>query len=292
VRAKTLYSVCTQPASEVGEFTVQTRGVFRWNTLTWAVSLTRRLAVLILGCERNNRMTNQTVALSTMALVLFTGCSDSAEVGQVQLRMEAASATHEAQLTMADSSTEFVLESATLNVRHVELDLPDGTSCADVVGDGSCEDEDKIVREGPFLIDLLTGESTPSLGSVPAGTYARIDFRVDDSDALDDRSFVTTAAFELDGEPMALALALKFNEDIRIEQPDGVSVEADDDLFVSYVTADWLAGIDIAECVRDDELAVVDGVVTVDDDATSGGCSDIENTIKENMKRSGQLNGE
>jgi len=237
-------------------------------------------------------MTNQTVALSTMALVLFTGCSDSAEVGQVQLRMEAASATHEAQLTMADSSTEFVLESATLNVRHVELDLPDGTSCADVVGDGSCEDEDKIVREGPFLIDLLTGESTPSLGSVPAGTYARIDFRVDDSDALDDRSFVTTAAFELDGEPMALALALKFNEDIRIEQPDGVSVEADDDLFVSYVTADWLAGIDIAECVRDDELAVVDGVVTVDDDATSGGCSDIENTIKENMKRSGQLNGE
>lgn len=190
------------------------------------------------------------------------------------------------------SSEEFVLQDATINLRHVELDLPDDLSCDDVEdsGDADC-DGDKLKLQGPFVVNLLTGVSEPSLGSIPAGNYDRIDFRVDDSDAMGDRSFVASAAFDLDGTATTLVLSLKFNEDIRIEQPGGVDVEAGQDLIASYVTNDWLAGVDVAQCVADDELDTTGDVVTIDDDTTSGGCSDIENTIKNNMKKSGQLGG-
>ncbi len=194
-----------------------------------------------------------------------------------------------------DGGTVYALDSGTLRLRHIELDLPDGERCADVADSlvgAECDDgdsDDKIRIAGPFTVDLVTGTSMPSLADVvvPAGNYARVDFRVEDGP--DDSAFAVAAAFEHDGEALSLALTLDFNEDIRIEAPAGVSIDADSDLIAEFVIDNWLAGVDIGACIAEGDVGREGDVVFVDDSSTSGSCSDIEDTIKRNMKLSGQL---
>ena len=195
-----------------------------------------------------------------------------------------------------DASTEFTLAAATLNIRDIKLDLPDGLSCGDVESElsgATCsadplEAEDTIEIEGPFSVDLVTGVAEPTLDDVriPALTYQRLDIRVDDTG---DVAFAALADFELDGDPTVLDLTLDFSEDIRVEGGDGVVIEEDTDLIAELVAADWLAGIDVAACVADGDLNVSSGTVVISEATTEGDCSDIENVIKENMKNSGQL---
>ena len=50
----------------------------------------------------------------------------------------------------------------------------------------------------------------------------------------------------------------------------------------------WLAALPLGQCVRDGDVAVANGTVRIDDKA-GGACSNAENTVKENIKRSGDL---
>jgi hypothetical protein len=186
----------------------------------------------------------------------------------------------------------FTLTSARIHVRDIKLDLPDGSDCDDRAGTVCTNDTIEI--RGPFDIDLMTGVSTPSLDvvRVPAGTYKRIDFRIDDDGALDDRSLVATADFVHQGQPMTLALSLRFNEDVRVEAPQGITVSGDGAALLTLFDATaWLDGLDVAECLTRDELVVDGSTVTVDDDLTSGtgSCSEIENVLKLNIKTAAQL---
>lgn len=200
----------------------------------------------------------------------------------------------------------FTLGRGLLHLRHIELDLPSGSSCADVgdlagaechAGD-TAADEDKLRIDGPFVVDMIAGTSTPSLAGVtiPAGTYRRIDLRVDDGDPaegvvvagseLDDNALAVIATFDAGGGPSTLDLRLNFDEDIRIEQPGGVAVAAGDDLIARFAAADWLAGVDLGACVA--TLTAVDGRYVIDD-RNDGACGGIEDTVKNAMKNSGDL---
>ncbi|HHH29723.1 MAG TPA: hypothetical protein ENK57_15445 [Polyangiaceae bacterium] len=77
----------------------------------------------------------------------------------------------------------------------------------------------------------------------------------------------------------------------EIEEPGGVEVSPGQDLITTWVTQDWLAGVDVGACIADGDIPMTDGTVVVDDETTEGTCSDIENVIKDNMKKSGQLGG-
>lgn len=231
-------------------------------------------------------------------LVLAAACSTD-EGGSVGLAVQAVTSDSSApagELVMTDDGDgEFQIQAATLRLRHIELDLPDGGDCddfADLLDGATCEDGvdgDKISIEGPFDVDLVAGTSSPSLADVqiPAGTYKRIDFRVEDNG--EDSSFAVTAGFEYQGESMTLDLNLDFNEDIRIEDPQGLTVNADSDLIAEFVVNNWLGGVDVGACIDDGDVFVSGSTVTIDDSSTGGDCSDIENTIKDNMKNSGQL---
>lgn len=230
-------------------------------------------------------------------LVLLAACSS--EGGSVGLSVHAVTSDGSSpatELVMTDDGAgDFQIEAATLRLRHIELDLLDGGDCADLADsvDGAiCEDGvdgNKISIEGPFEIDLVAGTSTPSLAEVqiPAGTYKRIDFRVEDNG--NDSSFAVRAGFDHEGAAMTLDLNLDFNEDIRIEDAQGLVVDADSDLIAEFVVNNWLGGVDVGACIDDEDVTVVGSTVTIDDSSTSGSCSDIENTIKDNMKNSGQL---
>jgi hypothetical protein len=213
-----------------------------------------------------------------------------------------------------EAQTPFVLEELQVHLRDIELDLPAGTNCdsvADQLSEGvSCDEDDdsgegaKVKVAGPFVLDLLNGTSTPDLAAitVPAGTYQRIDFRIDDGDpdeglveagsALDNRSLVGAMSFDQDGSPVRLRLSLRFNEDIRVENAEGIEVEAGAGaLLTQFDASQWLAGLDISGCVARGELVAVDGEIVADDDAPagSGSCSELEGTLKQNIKESGQL---
>ena len=129
----------------------------------------------------------------------------------------------------------------------------------------------------------------PSLDEIkiPAGTYKRIDFRVEDDE--NNSSFAVVAGFDHEGESMTLNLDLDFNEDIRIEMPQGIYVDEESDLIAEFVVDNWLGGVDITTCMDEGDVTIAGNIVFVDDSSTRGACSDIENTIKRNMKESGQF---
>jgi hypothetical protein len=220
-------------------------------------------------------------------LALVAGCAGPEGAG-VQVRA--------VSTAMEDSgATLYALAEGRLRLRHIELDLPDGMRCAELDGllaGASCrtsDGEDKISIAGPLDVDLVAGTSSPSLDHVviPPGSYRRVDLRVEPDQQ--DVSMAARAGFERDGQPLTLELALKFNEDIRVERPGGVAIEPGMDLVAGFAVGDWLAGIDVGACIDDGDLEVEGGVVRIHEDSTSGGCSGIEGTIKDNMKNSGRL---
>lgn len=219
-----------------------------------------------------------------------------------------------AQNATDDGGTSHALTDVRFNVRHIELDLPAGLGCADVADQlegARCENNDdatnhdatddnptahgtgKIVVDGPFLVDLKAGTTSPSLDAVkiPDLGYARVDVRIDDDEVghLDGRnSWLMTTQANVEGQAVAVDIALKFNEDIRFEAQGGVRTTGGP-LMVSFDTTGWFEGLDVNACVDSGDIDVKDGVITISDDSDLGSCSSFEGTLKENLKRSGQL---
>lgn len=248
------------------------------------------------------------------ALLLTSACSGSGDTGFSVRAVTSASHTADTPEAVTDQGgSQYTLVEAWLHIRDIELDLPAGVTCADVeadlAGGAYCDPDDdslddspeaKIKLDGPFIVDMITGETTPSLAGVrvPALAYSRIDVRADDGDpqeglvepgsALDDATYVVAATFEYEGSTTELRFSLNFDEDIRIEQPGGIELAGDEDLVAEFVVDSWLNGVDIAGCIGDGELSIDSGVVSVDD-RNDGACGGIEDTIKNNMKNSGRL---
>lgn len=227
-------------------------------------------------------MRNLCLLLASTATLV--ACGDSSDTAGISVH-----ALRGATPTAADSAgTSYTLQSGVMVLEHIELDLPLGVRCADVAdqvvgarcdaADSADDGEDKLRIDGPLTVDLVAGTSTPSLAGVviPAGTYRRVDLRVDD--------FAIRADFDLHGTPTVLDLRTDFSEDIRVEQPGGVPVAPGDDLIARFALADWLVGVDLVACI-DDAVTVTGGVAVVDDRA----CPGVDDAIKRNMKESGDL---
>lgn len=198
--------------------------------------------------------------------------------------------------------TAFTVEAARANVRHIELDLGAGTECASVTVAAplTCTGS-TVTVPGPFVVDLMTGEATPSLAAIqiPAATYERIDVRFDDakeadgiitrSDPLVDLTLVASGSFVREGNTTAFRLALKFNEDARFERAGGVQVGGGgDELLLTLDVAGWFSSLSLTDCLDDGDLDLgADGALEIEDG--QGSCSDVESSLKTAIKRSGQL---
>lgn len=219
-----------------------------------------------------------------------------------------------AGLTLTDEvGTVYTLTSTKVNLRDIELDLPAGTRCneieAELAGGARCASDgaddsssggsgndqgggDKVRIDGPFTVDLLAGTATPSLAEVrvPALAWDRIDFRIEPADAgeLAETAWRTTATFDRDGVPTELTLALRFNEDIRVEADGGVTVDPAAPLLVRLDVTQWLSAAALGACIESGEADDGDAI-SIDDRTRGQACGSVEGALKESIKRSMQL---
>ena len=201
----------------------------------------------------------------------------------------------------------FTLNEARIHLRDIRLDLPKGTKCGDVrntlhlaecKGGDSGSGSGTVVIPGPIVVDLMAGTTTPDLSElrIPAGSYKRIDFRLEEAKAgevaanepLIGYSLIARAAFDNGGTPSTLELKLKFSEDARFESATGVEVPEGGSLVTMMRPAIWLEGLPVGACTQKGDVAITGTTVSIDDQA-KGDCSGAEDTVKRNIKRSGDL---
>ena len=169
-------------------------------------------------------------------------------------------------------------------------------------GDGDCGDAGNVLT-GPFMVDLLTGASTPAMGEleVPAGTYRKVKIHLDHAqagDAIVDSAdplmghtlYVKGTYMPPGGEtPADFSLMLKFNEEVEMQSLAGMRLDAEtlSSLLVTLKVGDWLAGSDVASCLGDPDVAgsLANGAV-ITESSPLGACLDAEKVIKRNIRAS------
>jgi hypothetical protein len=257
---------------------------------------------------RSNAHHRLLILASTAGLAL-SGCG--AETGNgiagVKMRLTASGGSQAASTTLRTTDaqgTAFNITRAKAHVRHIELEAPGAKLCNDEDYEGApldvhC-DSAKIRIEGPMIVDLIDGSSIPSLETIkiPAATYKRVDVRIDDAktdeglvqtgDRLDGQSFDASGTFNYQNAETDFAMRLNFNEDARFENSEGVTVSengAREVLLLLDVSA-WFNRLPITDCIKDGDLAITEGKLEIED---KGGCSDVENQLKDAMKKSTKL---
>ena len=185
--------------------------------------------------------------------------------------------------------TTFTITEARINVRHIQFDYPEGSS----------ENTNQISLDGPFLIDLMMDTSNPEIGAfdVEPGIYKRIDVRLDDTKAVDglvspnddlmDNTLVIKGSFDYDGNTNRnFTFILKFNEDVRFEEPGGISVSEGDtkDIILNLQVDEWLSNINITECIDDGDIVLEGSGNLIINDDNNNDCNNFEGNIKTNIK--------
>ncbi|XXF78176.1 hypothetical protein P2318_00020 [Myxococcaceae bacterium GXIMD 01537] len=234
---------------------------------------------------------------------------DESTASAQSLAAQAVSPASEPALITFKSSdgVAFTLSEARIHLRDIRLDLPKGTKCSQVLnltsgaeckGGDSGSGSGTLVVPGPLVVDLMTGRSTPDLSAlrIPSGNYKRIDFRLEEAkssevpvgEPLVGYSLLARARFDRAGTASTLEMKLKFSEDARFESATGVDVPEGGSLLPMLRPAVWLEGLPLGACMQKGDVEIAGDVVRIDDRA-KGDCGGAEDTVKRNIKRSGDL---
>jgi hypothetical protein len=200
----------------------------------------------------------------------------------------------------------FSLSQARIHLRDIRLDLPQGSKCADVrelISGAECKGgetgsgSNTLVIRGPIVADLMSGATTPDISGVvlPAGTYKRIDFRLEEGHADELPAGESIIGYSLlvganftEQAGKRLELRLKFSEDARFESATGVEIPEGGSLIAMLNPAVWLNGLPLGICIQKGDVAFEGDTLRIDD-RSKGECSGAEDLVKRNIKTSGDL---
>ncbi len=193
------------------------------------------------------------------------------------------------------SGVEMGFTRAYATIRHIELYVPSGTSCAGIDGLDATEgdytvvcDGDKIRARGPWTIDLLTRTATPPLPDVraPVGTFRRVDVRLTKDVA--GTTIGVEGNFPVNGVATPYTLAMDFEDDLRFEGTTIVGVaDAVTQALLKLDPSAWFATMPIAQCLATGDLEIDEGVIELDDG--DGACDDLEEVVEAAVSGSGSL---
>lgn len=235
------------------------------------------LLLTLIGCGANN---------GTTAANLDGGPTS------LKLDMTLASSTSAATKKNDDGSftpngTTLTLTAAAINIDRFELYLPEGLTCSqanfidnDVPGinvrceeeiendDGGPQVEAKIKIDGPFNYDLISGVSTPDIGSitVPSGEYRRLKIKTK-KDANDVTLSASGTMLDTNNVSQPFSLALGFTETIDLKKCFQLVEGKLNRFTVALNVEQWFTGVDLNNCDSDD-------------------CHNLENDIRDNIENS------
>jgi hypothetical protein len=196
----------------------------------------------------------------------------------------------------------FEFNQARVGVRDIDFYLAEGVTCnelsLDLQGPVTC-DGDKVRVAGPFVVDLLTGESWPDLSglTIPAGDYRRVDVRFDD--AREDWGLVEATdpllgnSFALEGVIVATGELFRVTVDVNVEaryineQAQLLPEDAPASVLLTLNPEQWFAALPISECIAEGEFTRSGEVILIQDSGSN--CQEIENALKHAIRDSGSL---
>ncbi len=155
-----------------------------------------------------------------------------------------------------------------------------------------CEDSEvEFAFRGPFVIDLMTGVSTPDLGGLvlPPGNYHHVKFEMrdrHDGSFPDGRTLMARGNLTLpDGSVRPFSLSLGLNENLKIRSDSGLRLDGGSvqTVAVRLLAGDWLKGLDLASCLGEGSAS---DTIEITEDSPIGKCLDAEHLIKENFRDS------
>ena len=256
-----------------------------------------------------------TLYLTLASATGFFGCLFQAKdesTASARFEVKAAASTALAKssaagdLILGDTTgVRVTLNEALLNIKKIHLGMDsDGDTC-DKAKDTSkakedCVDKsDNTVKGGPFIVNLLTGATTPEIGTltVPAGTYNRVKIHIHQPDGKDagpmmDQTFLAKGTYSsMGGAEMPFTLSLKFNEVIQIKSAAGIYLDADvvNTVLVGLNAGVWLANLDLKKCLSTLDVSA-GGAIVVTEDSPFGKCLDAEHVLKGNFRGSFKIN--
>ncbi|MCB1214464.1 MAG: hypothetical protein KDK66_03190 [Deltaproteobacteria bacterium] len=208
------------------------------------------------------------------------------------------------------------ITAAWLNVDRIEIKLP-GTcedldfdlasfaSCETELEDGDDSMESEIHVQGPYVVDLVNGLSLPEAISleIASGSLDEVEVKVEESEesallpegvpsGLAGNTLLVEGTVLINEVVTPFSLTLKFSQEIEFKNLEGVLISENADLnevFLNLDVSQWFANLDLETCFNAEAIPLVEGVLMISEESTSGECSDIEDLIKENIKTSGSI---
>ncbi len=274
--------------------------------------LTATALTLFISCSTESGMSSGSKLIGEGAIKMQVIAPNSAgRVSAPAFNQSSAVSESETTVVIKDAAgTDFTLSRVVALVKDIEFDYADEFKCDSVETvdeDDFCSPSSKVALEGPFLADLIRGTFSPDVGlfDIPIGTYKRIDIRIDDAkkemalidvdDIMFEHSYLIEGSYDNNGTAQTFALALKFNEDLRIENENGLAITTDatQNILIGLNVAQWMQGVDLTACLNEEKMAFVEGEKKVINDSTAkGSCTEIEGLVKENIKKSFELEKE
>jgi hypothetical protein len=212
-------------------------------------------------------------------------------------------------------STGLDVQKAYLNVQKIELWLPEGQKCLDVddvMANTSiaCEDAaryedddeneagesegDKYEITGPFVFDLITGQSTPAIQDlqIPSGVYKRVRLTADvytgsEFPELTGKSISMEGQIEVASILRTLTFEINSTEDIDVRNDAGFEVkEGGINSIVTTVNLEALFGAyNVAQCILEGDLVELspNNYSISESNEAAGSCEDILENFEEDF---------
>lgn len=254
-------------------------------------------------------------ALAAGSVGLGLGCAGS-ETGNggsanrvkrpvsVEMRLEAPSDV----LSSPDrDGFDVVIESARVHVERLDFVLPSGEDChglptvATAYAASCGEDEDRVQIDGPWTVDLVTGELSPTLEGIEVldGVFERIEMRlrpgeagvgaVEEGDVLDGASIdvAGTVATPRGSAPYGLTLDLNAvgrfggGAALLIDESSGV-------VMLSFDVSEWFADLRLGACIEAGFVPSEGGLLRLER-ADRHACGDVERALRQAITESGKV---
>ncbi|QDG51617.1 hypothetical protein FIV42_12925 [Persicimonas caeni] len=218
-----------------------------------------------------------------------------------------------------DNGTVYTLTESRLLVEEIEFELPQYVECDDIeaqlapevkcdsqfddevdASDDDISNNAELKIEGPFVLDVATGELTPNIGEVPipALRYQEIDVEFDEAksttrgvssgDLIVGNTWIVNAAFrDEENNARELAIRVGFSGEVDVEPDGGIDVPEDGRVVFTFDVARFLENVPLTSCLRDGDLKTSGTQVLVTNNTDSGECLNMKERLENTLKASG-----